>query len=108
MAQKARSYAFTHFPSETQVLKEIDNIDCKYIIFGEEICPTTKREHTQGYVYFHNPLTLKGAQAKLCNYKMHMEQIKGTECENVTYCMKDGNFQERGSPPQQGGTRNDL
>ena len=107
MAQKSRNYAFTHFPKENQILKNISDIDAKYVIFGSEICPVTKREHIQGYVNFHNPLTLKGAQKKLCNYKIHLEQIKGTPEENINYCKKDGNFQELGNPPEKG-IRNDL
>lgn len=101
----SRNWCFTHFEDENQTLN--DNIECVYLILGREICPTTKRPHLQGYVHFKNALTWKGCQKRLCNYKMHVEIMKGTHDEAIEYCMKDGDYKEFGERPAQG-KRNDY
>lgn len=84
-----------------------DNVLCRYIVIGKEICPETKRNHLQGFVYFENPLTYKSVQKRLCNYSIHVEQMKGTHEEAIEYCKKDGDFLEEGERPVQG-DRGDL
>lgn len=101
----SRNWCFTHYEDENQSLK--DDIECVYLILGKEICPTTNRPHLQGYVHFKNALTWKGAQKRLCNYKMHVEIMKGTHDEAIEYCMKDGDYDEFGERPLQG-KRNDY
>jgi len=105
MTQRSRNWCFTHFEKDNQKLNE--NINCRYIIFGTEICPETKREHIQGFVYFNNALTLKSAQKAICNYKIHIEKMKGSHNEAIEYCKKDGVFREEGERPIQG-VRKDL
>lgn len=99
---KARSYCFTHFEKEMQNLKEISEIDCEYILIGREICPKTQREHKQGFIRFKNPVGFRTVQKRLSNYKIHVEICKGSIDENIEYCTKDGDFEERGERPKQG------
>lgn len=77
----------------------------QYLIFGEEIAPTTGTPHLQGYIYF------KSAKLKTTvnNYKIgHVEVAGGTAEQNKEYCTKDNkNIVEQGTMPQQG-KRTDL
>lgn len=108
MTKRSINYAFTHFETELQKMKDIDEIECEYIIIGDEVCPETGREHKQGFVHFRNALSLSGAQQRLCNYKMHIEGCKGSIKQNVEYCKKEGKFIERGLWQDYQGKRTDL
>jgi hypothetical protein len=79
----------------------------KYILAGREKCPTTGREHWQGYVCFVNKQkSLKNVGKKLSN--AHCEFMKGSINDNDDYCTKEkGDIEEYGDKPSQG-KRNDL
>lgn len=74
--------------------------DCRYLIMGKEIAPTTGTPHIQGYVYFDNART-KGSMNKKLN-KNWNEGAKGTAWQNHAYSTKDGEFFEKGEKPRQG------
>lgn len=99
------------FPSFTSFLQTepVWNPDkMKYLCYGKEICPTTKKEHWQGCVYFFDKVSIKQAQNLLGIGKSHMEFImKTTYDECIEYCKKDGISKEFGSMPVQG-RRTDL
>lgn len=76
-----------------------------YFIYGEEICPTTKRKHLQFYCEFRS--SKRGTAIKKRYPKLRLEERKGSQKNNQTYCKKDGKFVEWGTPNAQG-TRVDL
>lgn len=76
----------------------------KYMIIGLERCPSTGREHIQGYIHFHNAVrysTLEKLRQKhpcFCG-KWHQEGCKGSPQQNIDYCKKEGKFHEFGVAP---------
>lgn len=87
-------WCFTLFNYEDKIewIKTKFILACKYLIFGEEECPDTKRKHLQGY------FELKGKK----NKKQIAKLIKGIwlfdaggkRPEQEVYCSKDQNYFE--------------
>ncbi len=83
--------------------------DIRYICWGEEICPTTKRKHYNGWLQFAQKKKKRlGGVKKLCRSKViHLEPCRGTEEANEKYCKKDGKWKKLGEFFTQG-KRTDL
>lgn len=107
---KQRNYPFTAwdmglFSADLSIDKSIT-----YLVLGKEICPTTKKEHLQGFVMFRNPV----ANPKKCLMKMgfsksiHIENMISNPISCMEYCLKDGDFLEFGTRPSGQGRRSDL
>lgn len=87
----------------------------KYLLYGRETCPTTGKQHLQGYVQFHKKQTIVGAKRIFGNDTIHFEFAKGDYEENYKYCTKTREcdpvpnvFFEFGEPTRKKGQRNDL
>lgn len=103
---RSRNYCFTyHNPTEGGVIS-VQAIDCKYIIYGHEICPRTQRPHLQGYVHFQNQRWFNSVK-RLFPDGTHIEACSGSIEDNITYCSKGGNTWSKGTPPESG-KRTDL
>jgi len=100
-SKRSRSWAVTAWTRPVY-----DQLQMSYLIFGEEICPTTQKIHFQTYVHFFNAKTLAATQ-KFFNGNAHIEVPLGSPGENIAYCSKDGQFEEFGERPAQG-KRTDL
>lgn len=72
----------------------------RYIAYGEEICPDTKRVHYQGWIQLNTKKTMKGF-LKFTG-PMHVEACKGNEYHQEDYCSKDGIFHTYGEFIKQG------
>jgi len=105
---KFRGFACTDFVMKLQFWENMfKKLDLQYIVIGEEICPDTKKLHWQIFFYKKNAST-KSAVIKLLKPR-HIENIKGTPEQNITYCTKDQKIiLERGIPPKKQGERTDL
>lgn len=77
-----------------------------YAIWGFEVS-SKDTPHLQGYVRFSNALTLNGVKQRL-GPRTHVEQARGSETQNRTYCSKSGEFEEIGKPTEGQGKRSDL
>lgn len=100
---KFRNFAITDFKRERDFYK---NLNYRYLILGEEICPETKKVHWQGFIIFNNRISLKGLIKKMEG--RHVEVCKANALQNIAYCEKDGNvILEDGDRPKQG-KRNDI
>lgn len=64
-------------------------------IIGNEICPTTGREHKQCFIALKKPMRI--TELKL-PYKPHIESCKGSEEQNSKYCKKEGDYWSFGYP----------
>lgn len=105
---RKREFCFTHFDEHTHA----PNLSGPwlYIIMGREICPETKRQHFQSYVYFKDPKTLTACANILEKHfgkRPHVKLCNGNLEQNFTYCTKDKDYYEYGTKPSQG-KRNDL
>ena len=84
----------------------------KYVIFGKEIGEQLT-PHLQMYGETVGKITINGLKAKLNLInprfnQIHIETSAGTAAQNITYCSKDGNFEEIGIKPTGQGHRSDL
>lgn len=81
-----RGYCFTwnNYPPDYRSI--LDGIECRYIIAGEEVAPTTGTPHLQGYVYFENPRRASTVRRQLLG--AHVVVARGSGAENKQYCSK--------------------
>lgn len=104
---KNRIWCFTDFNMDMDWSAVAENEKIKYICVGKELCPDTKKQHWQGFVYFFNQVaSLKNV--KKLSPTAHWEMGKGTFAQNFDYCSKDGDFSEYGEKPLIQGQRKDL
>lgn len=99
---RVRNYCFTSYVGKIQF-----NDNMKYLVQGIEICPTTGKEHIQGFVIFKNGRTFTAVKKEFDN-SIHWEVAKGNIEQNRAYCMKDKNYTEEGEIPKGNGHRTDL
>lgn len=90
---QSRNWCFTDFEllDFKKTYNEYKDI-IRYITFGKEICPKTKKTHFQGWVQFFNKKRLNGVKRILGSKKIHVESCYGNEYSNDKYCQKDGKF----------------
>lgn len=69
----------------------------QYAIVGEETAPDTGTRHFQGFVIWNKQIRLSACKKILP--RAHWEIAKGSVEQNITYCSKDGEFQEIGDRP---------
>ncbi len=103
-----RNWCFTDFEllSWGKIYDEYKDI-IRYITWGKEICPKTKKEHNQGFIQFYNKRRMGTIKNMIESQKLHLEPCKGTASSNIIYCHKDGDYEERGASVSQG-QRTDL
>lgn len=104
----ARNYCFTTFlgqEEEVMIMKGLK--DLKYMIYGIEVCPKTAQVHFQGYLELKKPMRI-AALKKLGVKTTHFEKRRGSQEQAITYCKKDGKFQETGTLTTEQGKRSDL
>lgn len=106
----ARSWCFTLFNYDTEALDNIcKHESTRYVIWGEEVCPDSGRQHLQGYVEFSGAKRMAGVKKAFGRDDIHLGKRKGTREQARDYCMKDGIYHEHGDWEQGGqGKRNDL
>lgn len=101
--KKFRNFCFTAFGAEPAYCTE----QIQYIIYGHEICPTSGREHWQGYCELKNAFSLTFVKNLFNDNTIHIEERRGTQKQAIDYCKKDGKWTEYGIPKKQG-KRSDL
>lgn len=103
----SRHYCFTLNNWTEEDLTKFQNLKARYIIYGEEIAPTTGTPHLQGYMEFKNAVRM--AFIKKTFPTMHLEARNGTREQARSYCTKDKKYTEIGEWTGGGqGARSDL
>lgn len=104
---RRRDWAFTDFNMDnfSKYEKLVEDNICRYCCIGVEHCPTTKRPHLQGYLYFKNARNFREGRSVFG--KTHAEFCWRPREDNKAYCEKDNkilneNFFEWGIFPSQG------
>lgn len=88
----SRDYCFTAWREP-----EFDKDKCRYVCWGRERCPTTDREHYQGFIIFNRTCRIPGGKRILGGGDdAHFEPRRGTRQQARDYCRKDGEFTEWG------------
>lgn len=95
--ERARGFVFTLNNYTEEEVERVKCWDCKYLIFGREIAPSSGTPHLQGYVYFANGKTLRAL--KKYSDRAHWEIARGSPKQASEYCEKDGDFFEKGERP---------
>lgn len=99
------NWCFTfHYTDDTKdlVLKWWDALcaQAHYAIGGWEVCPTTGRDHLQGYVQFLKRRRLTELKRLPNGLGVHWEPAKGDEQQNIDYCSKGGDTIVFGDEPR--------
>ena len=85
----SRDWCFTCFDTEKELSVDKDN--CRYICYGVERCPTTDREHYQGFAIFKRTCRIPKAKQWIGGGDgVHCEPRRGTRIEARNYCRKSG------------------
>lgn len=95
---RSRTYAFTFYP--TNLERDIiyfTNLcakkGLKNMFVGLETCPTTDRQHFQGFCRFKSAKTWRSAKQKFFQLdKMHIEPAKASDTLNRDYCLAYGKY----------------
>lgn len=94
---RSRSFVFTWNNYDDLSLLVLAAVDCKYLIYGKEVAPSTGTPHLQGYVVFQNARSLSSVVKKLKG--AHVEIARGDADQNYAYVTKAGDFTEIGDKP---------
>lgn len=99
----SRAFCFTDYVCDINFWKDISGKEKPrviYVIVGRETCPTTNRQHFQGYIYYENARKLS---AVIKQFKPRHVEIAVKEAHvNRTYCSKEMIEFEYGVIPRQG------
>lgn len=103
----SRNYCFTTFNKPT-----IDTTDVLYYIYQKEKCPTTKKEHYQGYIELKKVIRMQSLKTNVFrDNTVHLEKRRGSQEQAIEYCQKKESQVEPpvifGTPTRQG-RRTDL
>lgn len=106
LPERIRNFCFTDFnTSPERQAAWLSSEYFGYVCFGVETCPTTGRQHLQGYAELRKQMRTKALQ--VFTKEAHLEERKGTAAEAITYCKKGGQFFEHGEV-KKAGKRNDI
>lgn len=108
MAAKSRRFCFTYYwktREDITLIQEWLTTNTKFAMFGEETCPTTGRQHLQGWMAFENERSFNAIKKK---FPWHLEICNGTAAQNIQYCAKEGIVWKHGTEPAGQGARQDL
>lgn len=94
MSGKYRNWCFTSY----QDIMKIDEKKCTYYIMQREVCPTTKKEHWQGYIEFPCQKRMNEAKIVLNDNSCHLEPRWGTQKQAIEYCSKRESRKENSTP----------
>jgi Putative viral replication protein len=108
-SQRSRRFCFTinnYTREHVENLRRIaETPEVTYLIFGKEVAPSTETPHLQGFIIFANGRSYNTVRGLL---RGHVEAARGTSDQAATYCKKDGDFEEFGTPPAAAGKRTDI
>lgn len=111
-----RAFCFTDFERDENFLL---GLPYSYICWGEEVCPTSQRDHFQGFIYLKDAKTFSAARKMMEGRHIEVQDENATNDQSIGYCKGDYTnhkgkykplnavFKEFGVKPQQG-KRTDL
>ncbi len=102
--------AWPHKFGETDYLDKLKSYDCTYHIIGAEICPTSGKNHYQGYIEFQNKKRGSTILKVFPSGVFSWAKRVGTKYGAMVYCTKENMIFERGDKPLKSkkGKRTDM
>lgn len=104
MAPQVKKWCFTlNNPTEgeKEALSDLCNSEhVQYAVIGREV-GESGTPHLQGYIWFTDRKTRNQAKAVIGD-RAHLEVTRGTHQQASDYCKKDGDYDEYGSPSEEG------
>lgn len=94
---KVNNYVFTLNNPSQEEESNVQALECAYLVYGREK-GANGTPHLQGYIRFKNQRYFK-AVSKLIP-RAHIEVMKGTPQQAIEYCVKDGDYFEKGVRPK--------
>lgn len=106
---RAKAWCFTlnNWTEEERESLWSNELDIRFLCYGEEQAPSTGTPHLQGYVQFYRQLYGTTVKRVAGLERAHLEPARSTLAKNREYCSKDGAYVERGKP-MMAGYRTDL
>lgn len=96
-SRRSRGWCWTLNNYTAEEVEACKEIECEYLVFGKEV-GESGTPHLQGYIWFKSLKSFK--QVKKAVPKAHLEPAKADTAKNRTYCTKDGEYFEKGTPPK--------
>lgn len=97
--KKCRSWIFTMYQYTDADEAIWHSMECTYIIYGHEVCPSTGNKHLQGWIYFKDART-KQTLYKAFGRKFYLHRPDGPPKAQQKYCSKEAtDIYERGVCP---------
>lgn len=93
---QCKNWCFTSYNIENE--PNFSGTSFEYLVYGRETCPSTNRQHWQGFISFTNRQRL--SSLKKMDATAHFERMRGTPKEAAEYCKKDKDFKEFGELPK--------
>ena len=89
----SRDWCFTSFENELI----FDKVNIRYICYGRERCPSTGREHLQGFAIFNRTCRIPKAKSWIGGGDgLHLEPRRGSRDQARDYCGKESELLEWG------------
>jgi len=86
----SRRWCFTSYAEDIcPFAAQPDDTLVRYGIWQRERCPTTEREHWQGYLEFSTPVRLSRVRGVVGDPRCHLERARGDRSSARDYCRKD-------------------
>lgn len=106
--KRVTRFVFTLNNWTPEELEAIKTIDCRWLVVGKEISPTTGTPHLQGAVVLHAQKAYSQLTTLPGLKRAFTQEMNGSPEQSLVYCSKaDSNYFEKGSLPKSG-KRSDL
>ncbi len=89
-AERGRCWIFTDYHDlkhEELFQKSMDYV--RYVAYGNEVCPKTKRKHLQGWIQFNDTKNRRAVKNYFESSQINVRVMNGTPEENDIYCSKE-------------------
>ncbi len=96
---RARSYVFTLNNYTEEEEKNVQSVDCEFLVYGRET-GESGTPHLQGFIKFRNPRQFNAVRKLLP--RAHVEICRDV-ASAISYCRKYGDTFEKGLEPQKNG-----
>lgn len=77
------------FTSYGEFDPKLPDVKTQYAVWQREKCPSTEKEHWQGYIELTEKVSMKWLKENMEDNTLHLEPRKGTQKQAIDYCTKE-------------------